>query len=138
MNTTKITKRENLTALETLLTAAETANLGDFNYAALRDYVANEVELLNKKAEAAKARAAKAKVDGDALRDEIFGHLNDTEFVTIPTIVGAINREDVTAQKVTARLTQLIKLGKVEKSEVSTETADGKTRKVQGYRVIAG
>lgn len=137
MNTTKTTKRENLTALETLLTAAETANLGDFNYAALRDYVTNEVELLNKKAEAAKARAAKAKEEGDALRDEIFGLLNADEFITIPGIIKTIGREDVTPQKVTARLTQLVKLNKVEKSEVSIE-ADGKTRKIQGYRVIAG
>lgn len=135
MNTTKITKRENLTALTALLTAAETANLGDFNYAALHDYVTNEVELLNKKAEAAKARAEKQKAEGDELRDEVYNLLNTETFITIPEMVKTINREDVTNQKVTARLTQLVKLGKIEKSEVSIET-DGKTRKVQGYRAI--
>ena len=93
------------------------------------------VSNMDKKAQAAKARAAKAKAEGDELRDEVFGLLNDTDFVTIPTLVKAIGREDVTSQKVTARLTQLIKLGKVEKSEVSIEV-DGKTQKKQGYRVV--
>ena len=137
MNTTKITKRDNLNSLTLLLQTAKDANIDGFDYDALNSYVANEIVLLDKKAESAKARAAKSKEEGDALRDEIFGLLNADEFITIPAIIKTIGRKDVTPQKVTARLTQLVKLGKVEKSEVSVET-DGKTRKIQGYRVIAG
>lgn len=135
MNTVKITKRENLDSLTKLLAAAKAAGIAEFDYDALDAYVANEIDLLDKKALAAKARAAKAKAEGDELRDEVFALLNTTDFVTIPTLVKAIDREDVTSQKVTARLTQLIKLGKVEKSEVSIEV-DGKTQKKQGYRVV--
>ena len=136
MNTTKITKRDNLDALTALLTAAQNANITGFDYDALNTYVTNEIGLLNKKAAAAKARAEKTKAEGDALRDEVYGLLNDAEFTPIASLVAAINREDVTAQKITARLTQLVKLGKVEKSELTIENAEGKSRKVQGYRTI--
>lgn len=137
MNTTKTTKRENLESLTTLLTAAQEANIEGFDYDALSGYVANEIVLLDKKAEAAKARAAKNKAEGDPLRQEIFDLLNTTDFTTIRALVKAIDREDVTAQKITPRLAQLINLKQVEKSEISIEGEDGKTSKVKGYRIIA-
>ena len=137
MNTTKTTKRENLTVLETLIADAKNAGFVGYDFDALGAYVANEKTLLDKKTEAAKARAAKQREAGDELREIVFAQLNSDEFTSIADIVKAIDDEAVTSHKVTARLTQLINLHRVEKGEISVTNGD-KTRKVNGYRVIAG
>ena len=48
-----------------------------------------------------------------------------------------IEGEDVTVAKVTYRLTQLVKNGEAEKTELTIPGAEGqKARKVQGYKLI--
>ena len=53
----------------------------------------------------------------------------------IPEIVKAIGDEDVSAQMVTARLTQCVKADLAEKDSVSVEVA-GKAKKLSGYRKL--
>ena len=109
------------------------------DFGMLSDFANHEIELLDKKAESAAKRAADKKVAGDALRDRIYGVLSDTEFKTISEIVKELGDPDVSAQMVTARLTQLGSLGQIEKDSVTVPAAGegGKARKVVAYRKLA-
>jgi hypothetical protein len=138
----KITKKANYAAISDILTAAQNAGIeltGEITFDSLQEFIAHEQELLDNKAVAAQKRAAQRKVDGDALRDKIYDVLTD-EFMTIADIVKALDDEDISAQMVTARLTQLAspEVGKVEKDTVTVPAANegGKSRKVSAYRRI--
>ena len=137
-NTTKkITKRENIESLLALLDVAEEKGIENFDYDVLRVYCENEIVLLEKKANAAKIRAEKARVEGDELRDRIFELIPTDDFITIPAIEKALNNEDITPQKITSRLGQLVKLNKVERGTVTIEaTETTKARKITGYRAL--
>lgn len=92
------------------------------------DYVDTTIEQIDKKAAKAKERAAKNKEAGDDFRAKVAAVLTD-EYQTIADITAQVDIEDATPAKVSARLTQLIKLGQANKTKV--KTADGRT--VNGY-----
>lgn len=144
MTTVKISKKTKFAAVLDVLAFAEDngfALADGLDYGMLSDFVNHEVELLDKKAESAAKRAADKKVVGDALRDRIYNILSDTEFKTISEIVAELNDPDVSAQMVTARLSQLGEKGlnQVEKDSVTVPAATegGKSRKVVAYRRLA-
>ena len=80
-------------------------------------FIDKQIETLEKRKEAAATRAAKKKEESDALTEEILG-LIGKDLVTVDEIVVAINREDVTRNKVTARLGKLFKNGSIVKETV--------------------
>ena len=138
----KITKKAQYAAILDILALAEDNGFElpeGIDFGMLSDFVNHEVELLDKKAESAAKRAADKKVQGDALRDRIYGVLSASEFKTIAEIVKDLNDPDVSAQMVTARLTQLGSLGQIEKDSVTVPATveGGKTRKVVAYRKLA-
>ena len=96
---------------------------------------------LDKKAAKAKERAAAKKAEADELTETVFGVLTD-EYQTIAQITEAVVAQlgeegaEITAAKVTARLTKLIKTGDVAKEQVTVEI-EGKKSKKMGYKVIA-
>ena len=138
MNTKKITKRDNFESLISMV-AWMKDNVGDENwdYVTLDTFLGKEIENLDKKADAAKVRAAKQKEKGDALREDIYNTLDTEDFLTIPEIIKALNDDDVTPQKVTPRLTHLIDAKRVEKGDVQVPSSSGgKSRKLVGYRAI--
>ena len=97
----------------------------------------HEIELLDKKAAAAKVYSNKKRAEGDALKDVIYEVLSDTDFMPIADIAASIEGDDITASKVVSRLTTLVKEGLAEKDSVyvgATETSKG--RKVMGYRKL--
>lgn len=139
----KISKKEKLLALKAVAQTAEgsgiTLDMGDITYGTLYDFVDHEIELLENKAAAAQKRAASKKAEGDALREQIYNVLSDTDFMTTDEIVKALGDEDITAQMVTSRLTQLAseEVGKVEKTQVTVSGKDGgRSRKLSAYRRI--
>lgn len=140
----KPTKKANYSAISKILTAAQDAgielNFEDITYESLAEFIDHEVELLDNKAAAAQKRAAAKKVEGDALREKIYNVLSDTDFMTINDIVKALGDEDISAQMVTARLTQLAapEVAKVEKDSISVPAATegGKAKKLSAYRRI--
>ncbi len=144
-NTTKkITKREQYAAILNILDAAQNAielDMGEITYDTLSEFINDEIRLLDNKAAKAKERAAAKKVEGDALREDIYNVLSDTEYMTINDIVKALDREDVTPNMVTARLTQLVspEIARVEKDVVSVPASGegGKSKKLSGYRRLA-
>jgi len=100
------------------------------------EFIDAQITQLENKAAAAKARAAKKSEEGDELRNAVQAVLTE-EFQTGDEIleqVEAMGRfEELTKAKVTARLTQLIKMEMAEKDMIKVE--DSK-RKVTGYRAI--
>lgn len=139
----KPTKKANYSAILQILEAAESTialDMGEITYDSLREFIEHEVELLDNKAVAAQKRAAAKKVEGDALRERIYNVLSDTEPMTINDIVKALNDEDVSAQMVTARLTQLAspEVARVVKETVTVPAATegGKSKKLSAYKRI--
>lgn len=119
----KMTKAMWFEAIKAVIEASEAEQKDE-----MVEFIDAQVELLAKKADKAKERAAAKKVEGDELREVVKSVLTD-EFQTIDAIVNQIEGEDVTKAKITARLTQLFKAGLAEKEPVK----DGE-RKVMAYR----
>ena len=96
---------------------------------------------LDKKAAKAKERAEAKRAEADALTEIVFGVLTD-EFQTIAEIAEAVadsmsedEAAEISAQRITSRLTKLVKAGDIEKEQVTREV-EGKKKKSMGYRVI--
>ena len=140
----KITKREMFEAIKRLAESGA-LHMFDFNEnisdEAVAEFCANEIDLLDKKAAKAKERAAAKAAEGDILTALVRAALTTDEFKSIADVTAMVAEEepDVTAAKVSYRLSSLVKAGEAEKSEITipaTETS--KKRTVNGYRRING
>lgn len=140
----KITKREMFEAIKGLAESGA-LHMVDFNEnitdEAVAEFCANEIDLLDKKAAKAKERAAAKAAEGDILTALVRAALTTDEFKSIADVTAMVAEEepDVTAAKVSYRLSSLVKAGEAEKSEITipaTETS--KKRTVNGYRRING
>lgn len=84
------------------------------------EFIDKQIEVLANRKEAAAKRAEKKRAESDALTDKIYGIITD-EPISIDEILEAINDEEVTRNKVTARLGKLVREGKVAKTAVKVE-----------------
>lgn len=119
----KMTKKEMFGLLLGLLETAEVAERDE-----LKNFVAHEIEMIENKAE--KAKTYKRKKAADVLKEQIYTKLDVLEFRTIHDIVSDFNDADITAAKVSARLTSLVKEGLAIKEEIKIEN-----RKLMGYKL---
>lgn len=119
----KMTKKEMFGLLLELLETAEVAERDE-----LKNFVAHEIEMIENKAE--KAKTYKRKKTADVLKEQIYTKLDALEFRTIYDIVSDFNDADITAAKVSARLTSLVKEGVAIKEEIKIEN-----RKLMGYKL---
>ena len=119
----KMTKKEMFGLLLELLETAEVAERDE-----LKNFVAHEIEMIENKAE--KAKTYKRKKTADVLKEQIYTKLDVLEFRTIHDIVSDFNDADITAAKVSARLTCLVKEGLAVKEEIKIEN-----RKLMGYKL---
>ena len=119
----KMTKKEMFGLLLGLLESAEIAERDE-----LKNFVAHEIEMIENKAE--KAKTYKRKKAQDVLKEQIHTKLDVFEFRTIHDIVSDFNDADITAAKVSARLTSLVKEGLAIKEEIKIEN-----RKLMGYKL---
>lgn len=119
----KMTKKEMFGLLLELLETAEVAEREE-----LKNFVAHEIEMIENKAE--KAKTYKRKKAADVLKEQIYTKLDALEFRTIHDIVSDFNDADITAAKVSARLTSLVKEGVAIKEEIKIEN-----RKLMGYKL---
>ena len=122
----KITKREYFEMLKEIVNESNSENKGELIY-----FIESQIASIETKAAKAKERAAVKKAEGDALREAVKSVLTN-EFQDAETITALVDGEDVTKNKVIARLTQLVNLGEVEKTDIKNES--GKTRKA--YKLI--
>lgn len=121
----KLTKKEMFGLLLGLLETTKVAEKEE-----LVAFVEHEVELIDKKAE--KAKGYKRKKAEDTLKDDVAACLCDHVKLTADVVAELADKyEDLTAAKVTARLTALVKDGAAVKEEVKV---DGR-RKLMGYRL---
>lgn len=119
----KMTKKEMFGLLLELLETAEVAERDE-----LKNFVAHEIEMIENKAE--KAKTYKRKKTADVLKEQVYTKLDILEFRTIHDIVSDFNDADITAAKVSARLTSLVKEGLAVKEEIKIEN-----RKLMGYKL---
>ena len=128
----KITKKDVLAAVKNVVenTVWEDVEVGDKVVTAddILAYIDTTIAQIDAKAAKAKEKAAEKKAENDELADAVEAVLTD-EYQTIADITEQIEGEAVTAAKVTARLTKLVKAGKANKTKV--KTADGRT--INGY-----
>ena len=131
----KITKREVFEAVKDYFENGDIAVIGDadaeVDVDAVVEVMTKAIEQLDKKNEAAKKRAAEKKTQGDEVRAAVKAVITD-ELQTIDQIFEQVEVEGVelTRAKVTARLTQLVKLGEIAKEKVKAGD-----RTVMGYRL---
>ena len=128
-NTMKKTKAMYFAELREMVLAAVE---DETQKAELVEFIDKQMETLDKRKAAAADRAAKKRAESDALTDEIFGIIGN-EPMTVDEIVLALDSEDVTRNKVTARLGKLVKAGSVVKETVKVEG-----NKRMAYRVADG
>ena len=97
--------------------------------ATLVEFITKEVELIEKKAE--KSKTYKKKKDEDTLKVDVLAALGDEFRITSDITEDLkVDYEDVTAAKITARLTALVKEGLVVKESIKVDK-----RTLMGYKV---
>ena len=86
----------------------------------LLEFIDKQTEILEKRKAAAATRAEKKRAESDAMTDAILDQMSEN-LLTVDEIVAALDSADVTRNKVTARLSKLVKAGKVEKETVKVD-----------------
>ena len=128
MADTKITKKDFYGALIELVEGMET--VGVYDAKDVQEFLEKQVAQIDAKAAKAKERAREKKAEGDEISKRILEVLTD-DFQTGECITQLVSDiPEITKSKVVARLSNLVKQGKVEKEQIKTE--DG--RKVMAYR----
>ena len=97
----------------------------------LVEFIDKQLETLDKRKVAAAERAAKKKEESDAMTDAILGQIGE-DLITVDEIVAAIDDENVTRNKITARRGKLVKAGSLVK-----ETVKVNGNKRMAYRIAA-
>ena len=101
--------------------------------AELIEFVDKQIETLNARKAAAAKRAEKKRQESDELTDKIYDVIGE-DYITVDEVVAALNDEDVTRNKVTARLGKLVRNGAIEKAKIKIE---GVENKKMAYKRIA-
>lgn len=96
----------------------------------LVEFIDKQLETLEKRKVSAANRAAKKREESDAMTEQILAQIGE-ELITVDEIVAAIDDENVTRNKVTARLSKLIKAGTIEKEAVKVNDS-----KRMAYRLV--
>lgn len=116
-DTTKKTKETYFNEFKDIINAA------DIDAETREDYIAfidKQIEMLDKKKEASKARRAAKTAESDALTDQIYSLLTD-EAQTVEEILVALDEEDLTRAKVVSRLGKLVRAGQATKEPIKVD-----------------
>ena len=125
----KITKFDMFTDLKAIVAAS--VEIDEELKITYEEMLDKELASLEKRKESAQKRAAAKKEESDALTNEILTVIKNAtdDVILVDDIVEALDNEEVTRQKVTARLGKLVNAGAITKETVKVEGA----RKM-GYR----
>lgn len=125
------TKRQILTAMATINYTEDIA-VDDVVVTPedITTFIENSIAQIDSRNEKAAAKAAEKRAAGDETRAAIKAVLGETP-KTIAEIVAEVNNPELTNAKVVARLTQLVNLGEVFKSDAKV---DGRT--VKAYSTV--
>lgn len=86
----------------------------------LVEFIDKQIETLEKRKVAAAARAEKKREESDELTEAIFAQIGE-DLITVDEIVVALDSEEVTRNKVTARLGKLVKAGRIAKEYIKVD-----------------
>lgn len=125
-DTIKMTKVDYFEQLAGIVEASDVENKED-----ILKFIQGSIETLENRKRAAQERAEKKKNEPDELADAVKAVLSG-ELQTADDIAAQIEGEDVTKQKVVARLTKMVNAGIVRKDSVKTDDK----RKVMGYALV--
>ena len=125
-DTIKMTKIDCFEQLAGIVEASDVENKED-----ILKFIQSSIETLENRKRAAQERAEKKKNEPDELADAVKAVLSE-ELQTADDIAAQIEGEDVTKQKVVARLTKMVNAGVVRKDSVKTDDK----RKVMGYALV--
>lgn len=125
-DTIKMTKIDCFEQLAGIVEASDVENKED-----ILKFIQSSIETLENRKRAAQERAEKKKNEPDELADAVKAVLSE-ELQTADDIAAQIEGEDVTKQKVVARLTKMVNAGIVRKDSVKTDDK----RKVMGYALV--
>ena len=125
-DTIKMTKIDCFEQLAGIVEASDVENKED-----ILKFIQSSIETLENRKRAAQERAEKKKNEPDELTDAVKAVLSE-ELQTADDIAAQIEGEDVTKQKVVARLTKMVNAGVVRKDSVKTDDK----RKVMGYALV--
>ena len=125
-DTIKMTKVDYFEQLAGIVEASDVDNKED-----ILKFIQGSIETLENRKRAAQERAEKKKNEPDELADAVKAVLSG-ELQTADDIAAQIEGEDVTKQKVVARLTKMVNAGTVSKDSVKTDDK----RKVMGYALV--
>ena len=125
-DTIKMTKVDYFEQLAGIVEASDVENKED-----ILKFIQGSIETLENRKKAAQERAEKKKNEPDELADAVKAVLSE-ELQTADDIAAQIEGEDVTKQKVVARLTKMVNAGTVRKDSIKTDDK----RKVMGYALV--
>ena len=125
-DTIKMTKVDYFEQLAGIVEASDVENKED-----ILKFIQGSIETLENRKRAAQERAEKKKNEPDELAEAVKAVLSE-ELQTADDIAAQIEGEDVTKQKVVARLTKMVNAGIVRKDSVKTDDK----RKVMGYALV--
>lgn len=127
----KITKAQKYAMIEDILNTVD----GD-NIDMLIEFVQAEQAALANKAAKAKAKAAEKKTEIDDLGNAVLAVVT-AEPATRDEVFALVEFEEATLAKVGARLTRLVDLGLIQKSEVKSVSASGKKTTRMAYSLVS-
>ena len=125
-DTIKMTKVDYFEQLADIVEASDVENKED-----ILKFIQSSIETLENRKRAAQERAEKKKSEPDELAEAVKAVLSE-ELQTADDIAAQIEGEDVTKQKIVARLTKMVNAGIVRKDSVKTDDK----RKVMGYALV--
>ena len=125
-DTIKMTNVDYFEQLAGIVEASDVENKED-----ILKFIQGSIETLENRKRAAQERAEKKKNEPDELADAVKAVLSE-ELQTADDIAAQIEGEDVTKQKVVARLTKMVNAGIVRKDSIKTDDK----RKVMGYALV--
>ena len=125
-DTIKMTKIDCFEQLAGIVEASDVENKED-----ILKFIQSSIETLENRKRAAQERAEKKKNEPDELAEAVKAVLSE-ELQTADDIAAQIEGEDVTKQKVVARLTKMVNAGIVRKDSIKTDDK----RKVMGYALV--
>jgi len=103
-----MTKKENFVAINAIL--------NEIGHTEFDEFIAHEVELLSRK-RSASSKPTKRQVENEALKGRIAEVLGD-EGMTVTAILGELNEDGLTNQRVSALLRQMVTSGTAHKEVV--------------------
>lgn len=136
MSDKKFTNKDMFITIKALLTGDDVDDAAPAD-AELIEWCDKQIEILDRKADKAREKAAEKKVAGDELQERIYSVLVDAgREMTADSILEALDTEGLTKQKIIARLSNLVKAGKVVKDEV--RVGEAKSRRMAYIAMISG